>query len=139
LHKDIEKLLVEILAKIPDVTVTDRNPKILDTFQMNPENPYVARARAQAEVEVDEEDEPAQHRGRIIAMGNGIIIREYGTHYGDVKIICTFPGDQRQIIIDVTVGGTHTKSNRKYTINEDKYSAGLATRRKGQETRSLLA
>ena len=27
--------------------------------------------------EDDEEDEPAQHRGRIIAMGNGIITREY--------------------------------------------------------------
>ena len=127
LHKDIEKLLIEILAKIPDVTVTDRNPKILDTFQMNPEDPYLAPARAQADVEDDEEEEPAQHQGRIIAIGNNFIIREYGTHYGDIKIICTFPGDNlRQIIIDVTVGSTHAKSNLKYTINEDKYSAGLA-------------
>jgi hypothetical protein len=125
LHKDIEKLLVEILAKIPDVTVTDRNPKILDTFQMNPEKPYVARARVEAEL--DEEEEPAQHQGEIIAMPRGNILRAFGMHYGDVKIICTFPGDiQRQMIIDVTVGGTHTKSNLKYTINDDKYSAGLA-------------
>ena len=87
LHKDIEKLLLEILAKIPDVTVTDRNPKILDTFQMDPKNPYIARARA--EVEVNEEDEPALHQERIIAMPNSVIVRVYGTHYGDLKIICT--------------------------------------------------
>ena len=30
------------------------------------------------------------------------------------------------MIIDVTVGSTHAISNHKYTINEDKYSAGLA-------------
>ena len=125
LHKDIEKLLIEMLAKIPDVTVTDRNPKILDTFQMDPKNPYIARARA--EVEVNEEDEPALHQERIIAMPNGIIVRVYGTHYGDLKIICTFPNDiQREMIIDVTVGSTHAISNHKYTINEDRYSAGLA-------------
>ena len=129
LHKDIEKLLAEILAKIPDVTVTERNPKILDTFQMNPENPYTApaRARAQTGAEVDEEDEPAQHDGTIIAIGNGIVVRVVGTHYGDLKIICTFPGDiRREMIIDVTVAGTHAISNHKHTINEDKYSAGLA-------------
>ena len=126
LHKDIEKLLLEILAKIPDVTVTDRNPKILDTFQMNPDNPYIARVRA--EVEVNEEEEPALHLNRVIAMPNGIVVRVYGTHYGDLKIICTFPGDpiQREMIIDVTVAGTHAISNHKHTINEDKYSSGLA-------------
>ena len=30
------------------------------------------------------------------------------------------------MIIDVTVAGTHAVSNHKHTINEDKYSAGLA-------------
>ena len=30
------------------------------------------------------------------------------------------------MIIDVTVGSTHAASNHRYTINEDKYSAGLA-------------
>jgi hypothetical protein len=43
-----------------------------------------------------------------LAQPNGIVVRVYGTHYGDVKIICTFPGDiQREMIIDVTVAGTH--------------------------------
>ena len=60
-------------------------------------------------------------------MPRGDIIREHGTHYGDLKIVCTFPGDiLREMIIDVTVGSTHAASNRRYTINEDKYSAGLA-------------
>ena len=125
LHKDIEKLLVEILAKIPDVSFAGLNPKILDTFQMNPDNPHTAPARARAEV--DEEDEPAQPDGTIIAIGNGIVVRVVGAHYGDLKIICTFPGDiRREMIIDVTVAGTHAISNHKHTINEDKYSAGLA-------------
>jgi hypothetical protein len=85
------------------------------------------RERAQAEVEDDEEDEPAQHRGRIIAMPNGIVVRIYGTHYGDLKIICTFPGDiQKEMIIDVTVAGTHAVSNHSRTIDAGKYSAGLA-------------
>jgi hypothetical protein len=103
LHKDIEKLLRETLVKIPDVTVTDRNPKIIDTFQMNPDKPYVARARAEAVM--NEEGEPAlHHQERIIAMPHANIVREYGTHYGDLKIICSFPGDiLREMIIDVTV------------------------------------
>ena len=125
LHKDIEKLLADTLAKIPDVTVTDRNPKIADTFQMNPDNPYVPRARAEAAV--NEEEEPALYNERIVAMPRGNIIREQGTHYGDLKIACTFPGDiLREMIVDVTVGSTHAASNHRYTINEDKYSAGLA-------------
>jgi hypothetical protein len=125
LHKDIEKLLANTLAKIPDVAVTDHNPKIIDTFQMNPDKPYVPRMRA--DVPENEEEEPALHHDRIIAMPRGNIIREQGTHYGDLKIACTFPGDiLREMIIDVTVGSTHAASNHRYTINDDKYSAGLA-------------
>ena len=60
-------------------------------------------------------------------MPNGIIVRVYGTHYGDLKIICTFPGDiQKGMIIDVTVAGIHAVSNHSRTIDADKYSAGLA-------------
>ncbi|MFZ9114549.1 MAG: reverse transcriptase domain-containing protein, partial [bacterium] len=94
LHKQIEKLLTESLTKIPDVTVTDHNPKILDTFQMNPENPFVAPQRVQGNVQLDlnEEEEPALHRGRIIAMPYGNS-RTKGSQYGDLKIVTSFPGD----------------------------------------------
>ena len=128
LHKQIEKLLTESLAKIPDVTVTDHNPKILDTFQMNPENPFVAPQRVQgnAQLDLNEEEEPAQHNGRIIAMPYGNS-RTKGSQYGDLKIVTSFPGDiQKAMIIDVSVGSTHAASNLRHTINADKYSSGLA-------------
>jgi len=45
---------------------------------------------------------------------------EYGYHYGDLKLIFTFPGEApRVIIIDATVAGTHSVSNHIYTINEE--------------------
>ena len=116
MHEQIEKLLTESLAKIPDVTVTDHNPKILDTFQMNPENPFVASQRVQGNVQLDliEEEEPAQHNGRIIAMPYGNS-RTKWSQYGDLKIVTSFPGViQKAMIIDVLVGSTHAASNETY-------------------------
>jgi hypothetical protein len=37
----VQRLLTECLAKIPGVTVSDQNSAILDTFQMNPEDPFI--------------------------------------------------------------------------------------------------
>ena len=128
LHEEIEKLLTESLAKIPDVTVTDHNPNILDTFQMKPENPFVAPQRVQGNVQLDlnEEEEPAQHNGRIIATPYGNS-RTKGSQHGDLKIVTSFPGDiQKAMIIDVSVGSTHAATNLRHTINADKYSSGLA-------------
>jgi hypothetical protein len=80
---------------------------------------------------VNEEEDPAQHNEHIIAMPNGNVIRIYGTHYGDLKIICTFPGDiQKAMIFDVTVAGTRAASNLIKTIYTDKYSAELTDHHK---------
>ena len=95
---------------------------------MNPENPFVAPQRVQGNVQLDlnEEEEPALHRGRIIAMPYGNS-RTKGSQYGDLKIVTSFPGDiQKAMIIDVSVGSSHAASNLRHTINADKYSSGLA-------------
>ena len=84
--------------------------------------------RVQGNVQVDpnEEEEPALHRGRIIAMPYGNF-RTKGFQYGDLKIVTSFPGDiQKAMIIDVSVGSTHAATNLRHTINADKYSSGLA-------------
>ena len=128
LHKDIERLLAECFIKVPDVAVSERNPKIIDTFPSNPENPYVPRPRTRAELlAVDEEEEPARGAdGIIIAQPEGPRLKD-GCHYGDLKLIFTFPGElPRVIIIDVTVRSIHVVSNHTHTISEDKYSSGLA-------------
>jgi hypothetical protein len=92
-HKDIKRLLAECFAKVPDVTVSDRNPKIFDTFLMNPENPYVHRQRTRAELlNINEEEEPARgNNDQIIAQPDGQRFTD-GCHYGDLKLITTFPG-----------------------------------------------
>ena len=103
MHKDIERLLAECFTKVPDVAVSERNPKIIDTFPSNPENPYVPRPRTRAELlAVDEEEEPARGAdGRIIAQPEGPRLED-GCHYGDLKLIFTFPGEvPKAIIIDV--------------------------------------
>jgi hypothetical protein len=76
------------------------NPKILDTYQMNPDNPYVAPQRVQgnAQLDLNEEEEPAQHQGRIIAMPYGNS-RSKGSQYGDLKIVTSFPGDIQKAIL----------------------------------------
>jgi hypothetical protein len=128
LHKHIERLLAECFTKVPDVAVSESNPKILDTFPSNPENPYVPRRRNQVEIlNEGEEEEPARGAdGRVIAQPRCSRLDD-GCEYGDLKLNVTFPGEiPKGVIIDVTVLGTHAVSNHRHTINDDKYSSGLA-------------
>ena len=81
---------------------------------MNPDNPYVAPQRGQgnAQPDLNEEEEPAQYHGRIITLPDGNT-RTKGSHYGDLKIVTSFPGDTlKAMIIDDSVGSTHATSNR---------------------------
>ena len=63
--------MTECLAKIPDVTVTEQNPALRDTFLVNPENlpPSKDGDDPDDQNHVDEEMEPRIHRGRVVADG----------------------------------------------------------------------
>ena len=80
-----------------------------DTFQSNPENPYVPRKRNREELlNANGEEEPARGLdGRIVSQPKGPILKD-GFHYGDLKLVSTFPGEtHKAIIINVTVLGLH--------------------------------
>ena len=126
----VQRLLTECLAKIPDVTVSDQNPAILDTFQMNPEDPFIPRERPDTphdqNQENDEEIEPRVHAGRVIADGT---LRKNGIQTADLKIITTFDEQPVPVLIDIAVNSTHAASHHQHTItgpNGDRYSSKLA-------------
>ena len=126
----IQRLLTECLAKIPDVTVSDQNPAILDTLQMNPEDPFIPREHPDTpddqNQENDEEMEPRTHAGRVIADGS---LRKNGIQTADLKIITTFDEQPVPMLIDITVKATHVVSHHPRTIigaNGDRYSSKLA-------------
>jgi hypothetical protein len=50
-----------------------------------------------------------------------------GKKFGDEKAFITFlEANMKTVIIDVTVADSHAVSDHTHTINEDKYSDGLA-------------
>ena len=127
LHKSIQTLMTECLAKIPDVTVTEQNPKLLDTFLANPENPPPPSSdNSDDQNHVDEEMEPRMHRDRVVA--DGTLMKDKGEK-ADLKIITTFDEQPVPILIDITVATTHAVSHHARTIigaNGDIYSSRLA-------------
>ena len=129
LHKSIQILMNECLAKIPDVNVTEQNPKFLDTFLANPENPPPPSKdsdNSDDQNHVDEEMEPRIYRGRVVADGT---LMEDKRLKSDIKIITTFEEQPVPILIDITVAATHAVSHHPLTIkgtNGDIYSSRLA-------------
>ena len=119
----------ECIAKIHDVNVTEQNPKFLDTFLANPENPPPPSKdsdNSDDQNHVDEEMEPRIHRGRVVA--DGTIIEDKSLK-SDIKIITTFEEQPVPILIDITVAATHAVSHHPLTIkgtNGDIYSSRLA-------------
>ena len=111
LHKSIQILMNECLAKIPDVNVTEQNPKFLDTFLANPENPPPPSKdsdNSDDQSHVDEEMEPRIHRGRVVADGTRV---EDKSLKSDIKIITTFEEQPVPILIDITVAAAHAVSH----------------------------
>ena len=47
LHDDIERLMIECFNKIPNVSGLETNPKILDTFKINSDDPFIPRPQNQ--------------------------------------------------------------------------------------------
>jgi hypothetical protein len=108
-------------SKIPDVQVVETNPRILDTFQSNLENPLVPCTAADLPSD-HEEEEPWLHNGQIIADGT-IRNRDRG-QTADVKVISTFDGTPVPTLIDITVTSTSVVSYHAHAV-KDKYSSGL--------------
>ena len=129
LHKSIQILMTECLAKIPDVNVTEQNPVLLDTFPENPGNPPPPpkdKDNSDDPNHVDEEMEPRIHQGRVVADGT---LKKDKREAADLKIITTFEEQPVPILIDITVAATHAVSHHPRTIigaNGDIYSSKLA-------------
>ena len=122
LHAEIERHMASSFVKIPDVTITEHNPKLSANFppnELNPPNVVPPEANDENMDPLIEEDAPAavpQHFHR----------RERGQEYADLKLTCTFPQEPSVLLIDLTVSGIHTETNKKYTMDPaNKYSSCL--------------
>ena len=132
LHDDIERSMIECFNKIPNVSGLETNPKILDTFETNSDDPFIPRTQNQIIGEVPP-NELSREQEPISGNDNSSLInprdrfhRDKQFQYADIKLTCNFTDNGGDYLVDITVAGIHAKSNVKHTIKNGEYTSGLS-------------